>query len=385
VSYVSAPLERLAFFQEKLRLTETDVAVVARYRDVFLSHRDAFADYIHDLLTDIPETRRIVNIMEGRGGLSRNWRCWYEGLFTQGFSPPFYQFLWSSGLKHVGANVDQRFIHLAYCMARLFLGEIVDREIPAVDRAPVRVVIDKMLDQCLLVAADAFLASTTQCDVEVINGIAHQVRNPLTVIGGFLRNARKKIPADASIQSILDTVLQETGRLEGMVDSVGTYIDILQREPEFGLCSLPVVLEEALARLRRAGWSGAVDLRLEEAVGQPLDSDAYLLKVLFFHLLANAAEAAREAPDPVVRVIGSAVGAPPSALRVEIYNNGRVPDPAEAEHLFTPFYSSRPTRAGFGLPTAALIARKTQGEIELRPVPGDGTYTTVVLPLRPGG
>ncbi len=385
MSYVSAPLERLAFFQEKLRLTESEVAVVARHRDVFLAHRDAFADYIHDLLTDIPETRRIVNIMEGRGGLSRNWRCWYEGLFTQGFSPPFYQFLWSSGLKHVGANVDQRFIHLAYCMARLFLGEVIDREIPADERSPVRVVVDKMLDQCLLVATDAFLASTTQCDVEVINGIAHQVRNPITVIGGFVRNARRKIPADAPVHSILDTVLQETGRLEGMVESVGTYIDILQRQPEFALCSLPVVLEEALARLRRGGRDTAVDLRLGEAAGEALDSDAYLLKILFFHLLANAMDAARGAGEPVVRVTGSAVGTPPSALRVEIYNNGRVPDPAEAEHLFTPFYSSQPTRAGFGLPTAALIARKTQGEIALRPIPGDGTYTTVTLPLRPGG
>jgi signal transduction histidine kinase len=244
-------LDRLGFFQEKLGLTPEELSSLEPHRDVFLAHRDGFAEYLHDVLSGIPETRRIVDLMEAQGGLRKNWRGWYEMLFTESFTPRFYEFLWNSGLKHVSRSVDQRFIHLGYCMGRLFLGEIIDREVPQHERHRVSAVIDKMME------------------------------------------------------------------------------------------------------------------------------------VLFYHLLRNSLQAVEEAAAPVVRVTGAAEGSPPAALTAEIFNNGRVPLAEEVEHLFTPFYSSRPTGSGFGLPIAALIVRKIRGEIDLRPVAGEGTRTVVSLPVHP--
>jgi signal transduction histidine kinase len=371
----------LRFFQAELGLTREEISSLERHRETFLAHRDEFAEYMHSFLSAIPETRRIVELMETRGGLRRNWRCWYEGLFTRAFDDQFYEFLWGSGLKHVARNVDQRFIHLGYCKARLFLGEIIDRELPSGDRSQVRAVIDKMVDQCLLVATDAFLAGTTQCDREVINGIAHQVRNPLTVIGGFITNLRKKVPSDSPLQVILDTMFQETRRLEAMVRDVGSYIDFMQREPGFAPCSLDGILGLALQRLRAEGWVTNVELRLDEVRHVTLDSDGPLLEEMFYHLLENGLEAAQTAGTPIVRVTGRADGSPPSVLTVEIYNNGRVPAPEEVPYLFTPFYSSKPAGSGFGLPIAMLVARKTHAEIDLEPIPEEGMLTTVSLPV----
>jgi signal transduction histidine kinase len=381
MSHVDAPFERLQFFQGKLGLAPAEIASLDRYRQVFLARRDAFADDLRDFLCTIPETQRIVELMESRGGLRRNWRCWYEGFFTAGFDRQFYQFLWSSGLRHVTRNVDQRFIHLGYCRARLFIGGIIDREIPRNDASRVRAVVDKMVDQCLLVATDAFLAGTTQCDREVINGIAHQVRNPLTVIGGFVTSLQKRVPAESPIQPVLDTMLLETRRLEAMVRDVGTYIEIMQKEPEFALCSLEDPLNEALRRLRGEGWTADVDVRLGEAGQRPLISARSLLEELFYHLLQNSFEATHDEPRPIIRVTGRFEGVPPTALTVEIFNNGHVPLLEEVEHLFTPFQSSKPLGSGFGLPIAGLVTRKVHGELDLVPIPGQGTRTTVALPV----
>jgi signal transduction histidine kinase len=67
-------------------------------------------------------------------------------------------------------------------------------------------------------------------------------------------------------------------------------------------------------------------------------------------------------------------------LTAQIFNNGRVPAPDEVRYL-DPFYSSKPLGSGFGLPIAALVARKTHAEVDLEPIPDEGMLTTVSLPI----
>ncbi|MFU8855769.1 MAG: ATP-binding protein [Deferrisomatales bacterium] len=384
MSHPEAPLDRLAFFQEKLGLAADELVVLEPYREAFLEHRDEFAQYLKALLLDIPETRRIVELMEPRGGLDRNWRCWYEGLFTERFSERFSRFLWTSGMRHLDRNVDQRFIHLGYCAARRFLGEIVERRVSPDERSRVRGVLDSMLDQCLLVATDAFVAGTTRCEREVIDGIAHQLRNPLTVLGGFTRKIRRKVPLGDPIQPVLEVMLEEVRRVESMVDNVGVYIETAQREARVVSCTLREVLGAALGRLRKEGWDTAVEVPPEGVFDRPLDSDPDLLGILFYQLLRNALEAAKTATPPIVRVAGRLQEGPPPFVTVDLFNNGRTPPVEELEHLFAPFYSSQPRASGFGLPIAALIARKVHGDVDLRVVAGEGTHTLVDLPVWPG-
>ena len=41
----------------------------------------------------------------------------------------------------------------------------------------------RLFDLCLLIETDAFLSSSSRCELDVMAGVAHQVRNPLTIIG----------------------------------------------------------------------------------------------------------------------------------------------------------------------------------------------------------
>ena len=376
-----APLERFAFFQDNLGLTEADVRLLEPHRALFLGKKAEFLEYLHGFLSGMEESRRILELMEAHGGLRKNWAAWYQAFFTEGLGPRFYDFLWNSGLKHVQRNVDQRYINLSYCVTRLFLRGVVERELPESEARSVVAAVDKMLDLCLMVATDAFLATTTQCDREVINGIAHQVRNPLTVIGGFIRNLKKRAEED-TVRSALDTMYQETVRLENMVHDVGSYIEIDQREPVFSPFALDALIEGAVRRLEKDGWPEGI--RLETGSLEPdltLVTDRSFLEEVFYQLLKNAMEAALADSNPLIRVSRHKKGEPPRVATVEIFNNGRIPKPDELPHLFTPFYSSKPTRSGFGLPIAALAARKAHAEIDLRVIPGEGTVSAVTLPL----
>lgn len=378
----AVPHDNFALFREKLGLTAAALACLEPYREAFLARSEEFGDRLTQFVSSMPDSRRALEFIDASDRHRRTWIAWYRGLFTQELSTLFQNLLWNSGVRHVSHNVDQRAVHLAYCTARLFLAELAEQEVPVDDRARVGATLSQMVDLCLMVETDSFLAATTQCDREVINGIAHQVRNPVAVIGGFVRNLQKKIDGSSAIQGLLAGMYDEARRLERMVTDVGTFVEIDQRPAAFGPCPLGEVLGSAIHRLSQEGWLPDRDVVQAPGADQfVLESDRAFLEHMFYHLLQNALEASAEAGDRVVRISTRVRGDPPRLLAVEILNSGRAPNPDELNHLFTPFYSSKPMGSGFGLPIAALVARKTHGSIELTVVPG-GTRVTATLPLR---
>jgi len=64
---------------------------------------------------------------------------------------------------------------------------------PNEERLPLMAAIDKKLYFCVLVATDSLVSVTSRCDRQVIEGIANQVRNPVTVIGGNIRRMLKQV------------------------------------------------------------------------------------------------------------------------------------------------------------------------------------------------
>jgi GAF domain-containing protein len=51
-------------------------------------------------------------------------------------------------------------------------------------------------------------------------GVAHEVRNPVMIIGGFARRLKKRLPANDPAQEMIDPILHELRRLEQMVAEI---------------------------------------------------------------------------------------------------------------------------------------------------------------------
>jgi signal transduction histidine kinase len=103
-------------------------------------------------------------------------------------------------------------------------------------------------------------------------------------------------------------------------------------------------------------------------------------ETMFYYLLENSFEALRPGSPPI-SIRSSVESFASHFLNVEIFNTGAVPKPEEFDSLFTPFYSSKPTGTGFGLPIALLASRKNLANVTLRPIPEQGTRCLVQLPL----
>jgi two-component system sensor histidine kinase AtoS len=72
-------------------------------------------------------------------------------------------------------------------------------------------------------------------------------------------------------------------------------------------------------------------------------------------------------------------------VRLLVEDDGAGIAPGDVDHIFEPFYTSRPTGSGLGLAVARAIVDAHDGTIAARSTPGSGSTFEVRLPLAGGG
>lgn len=209
--------------------------------------------------------------------------------------------------------------------------------------------------------------------------IAHEIRNPLTVIGGFANLIQRRTRLTMPEKKYVEIIISEVGRLERFLNDVLTYsteFPIERRALNINKLIIEVLLlyEDTLAR------SGiAVHQYLEEDM--PLVSgDKKKLEEVFIHLFSNAINAMPKGGH--LRIITSHVAdPPPSRLRIEIADSG-VGIPADVlDRIFDPFFTTKTISSGLGLTVAREILKRHNGTIKLLSEVGKGT--TVIVELIP--
>jgi signal transduction histidine kinase len=375
------PFEKLLWFQEKLGLAEHDLKLFSRYRHIFIQKKEEFADKLYSRFCEIPETRIILEHERRRGHLKKLWAQWFELLLQGRFDGTVYTRLWRSGLRHVEINIDKRFINLAYAFVRQFYQEIARSEIPSEERDSFLLAMDKIVDFCVLVETHAYVSATSQCDMEVVKGISHQIRNPLTVIGGNIVRLQRKLDPESPTYKTYQAILMENERLEAMVRDAGVYSEMFQKEATFSKVPMQEIISRALDRLEGAPERKRARVDIELDPQYPfVQGDEKDLETMFYYLLQNSFEAA-DPEKPYVRITSKALGPEHTSAQIEIFNNGNPLSPQDMDNLFVPFFSSKAYGTGFGLPIAQLAVRRNLGDVFLEPIPGQGTNCVVQLPI----
>lgn len=375
------PFARLKWFQEKLGLGDREQKSLVQHRAVFLEKKQRFSEEFFRYFWEIKETRIILDHERRGPHLKKLWEQWYELIFTKAITPRVLGVLWRSGLRHVELNIDKRFINLGYAFVRQFFHETAKGKVPPTDLHSVTTALDKLVDFCVLIETHAYVTATSQCDLEVVRGISHQVRNPLTVIGGNILRLQKKVDPASPLHRTYETILKENERLEAMVRDAATYSELYQKEPDISEVSLASTISGALKDLEKDRALKGVAIVVELSPEYPdVQGDSKDLETMFHYLLQNSIEAA-DAQEPLIRVSSRGKEKDLGFVEIEVFNNGKPPDQEEMDNLFVPFYSSKPQGTGFGLPIAQLAAKKNQGELYLERVPDQGTKCVIQLPV----
>jgi two-component system, NtrC family, sensor histidine kinase HydH len=217
---------------------------------------------------------------------------------------------------------------------------------------------------------------------EMGSAVAHGLRNPLASI----RSSAELALADdlpASARECASDIVAQVDRLEGWIRRLLTYAK--PTHAQIAPVDINSVLGEALATyapdLRRQRIATRLELADELP---PVRGEAALLGQLVGSLIANASEAMRVdrdrgAVETEKKLIVRSRPDPAGGVIVEVIDNGPGISPDSAGRLFKPFYTTKPTGLGLGLPLVRRVVLRLGGAIELKSEPGAGTAVRLHL------
>jgi signal transduction histidine kinase len=221
--------------------------------------------------------------------------------------------------------------------------------------------------------ADDRLAESLSRLGELAAGVAHELRNSLATLRGYLTLIERRPPGE-SADDYLSEIRRETDQLQRVLEDFLAFA-----RP--GSARLETVEVEAL--LRRAAADPALD-GAPVAVrggfpGLRMRADPQLLERALRNLLHNAALAQREAgaPGPVEATAARTAG----GLEIAIDDRGPGLPPEVRERLFQPFAAGRAGGVGLGLALAQRIAQLHGGRLRLEERPGGGTRALLEFPV----
>jgi signal transduction histidine kinase len=203
---------------------------------------------------------------------------------------------------------------------------------------------------------------------EISAGIAHEFRNSLSTMLGYLKLARRASTLQDTERAI-EKSEREAALLAEAVDRLLAFARPMKIDRhEIDLLELA---REVCERID----AGSVPL---DCTGVPasVQGDRALLLRALDNLVRNAVDSVREKGSGGVRVIVEGGEAP--QLRVE--DDGVGIDPSEVPRLMLPFQSEKPSGYGLGLPLARKIVLLHGGTIRLAGEKGVGAVAVVELP-----
>ncbi len=208
--------------------------------------------------------------------------------------------------------------------------------------------------------------------------IAHEIRNPLTVIKLLHGTLGIDFPVDDPRRRDLEVITDKIEQLEGIVARVLSFA----RAPStlHSRWPLAAVLEDTLHLLRAKLAQSAVQLRYLPSPGPiPVEANKGQLQQVFLNLALNAMQAMPAGGSLTVKC-APATG----AVQIDFTDTG-TGIPAEIRpRIFESFLSGRTDGTGLGLAIAQRIVKDHHGELSLVATGDEGTTMRVTLPLAKG-
>lgn len=202
----------------------------------------------------------------------------------------------------------------------------------------------------------------------MINGLSHELRNPLTIIGAYMKRIEKQdslLKAD-SMGNALSGIHSSIRRIEEMIVRIEQYEATVNTNLSYGQTDIPTLISDVISQ-----YAGSPDVAIEGDGKLTAYTDAGHVRTAFWRILENAVETGS---DRLNVSFSSSSGYAYVSLRD--YGPGVRED---RETIFAPFYSSDPAKIGLGLTEARIAMAKIGSHIEVVPQAGPGAVFTLKI------
>ncbi|MEI6702759.1 MAG: ATP-binding protein [Deltaproteobacteria bacterium] len=209
----------------------------------------------------------------------------------------------------------------------------------------------------------------------ITSSIAHSIRNPLMIIGGFARSMLKSSPASDPRRDFIESIVSETRQLEGVLDEILNYSDSLYPTRDFW--DVNQVVETAIRDVQDILLQRGCECKFAPDNGLP---HAYIdIKQVSYCVRTLIVNDIEGRTGETITVFVSAKG---EYIEISVQDKGRKVSQEELDSLLTPFSITHDMGTGVGLALCRTMLDKQGIPLIVVAPPEGGITYTIKLPTR---
>ncbi len=209
---------------------------------------------------------------------------------------------------------------------------------------------------------------------EMISGIAHEINNPLASLSGSIQLLQEDTSPGSQEDKLMQIILRETNRLERIVNDIRLFA-----KPRIdNACEIRIsdsIEETVQLFLNDPGWNNQIELTMNLKKNIWIFIDPLHFNQILWNLLKNAAQSINGHGQ--IKIGLDTHKNRRAYLTIE--DSGVGIDQKDFNHIFDPFYTSKPDGTGLGLSIIHRIIDTYNGMIDFESSPGQGTIFTVLF------
>lgn len=205
--------------------------------------------------------------------------------------------------------------------------------------------------------------------------IAHEIRNPLTTVRGFIQFLSKETK-DEQFKQFSPIILEELDRTNSIITN---YLKMTKPE-QFHLTDIPLheVINGCVQLMRPYASYTNVSIEWEKNDPIFIRGDVHSLKQAIMNIIKNGIEAIEGQGIIKINVKPDYFK---NKVQLRISDNGRGMSQEQLKQIGLPFYTTKSKGTGLGSMVTNKIIRDMNGSIEYESEIGQGTKVTIEFPL----
>ncbi len=209
---------------------------------------------------------------------------------------------------------------------------------------------------------------------ELMAGVAHEIRNPLTAIKGFVQYLQSA-DTEEERKEYMPIILKEVDRVNRVIETLLYFSRPCKTD--YRPMSINDLIEETLV-LVNTGTKHRLEFKLQlDPTIPPIEGDAEQLKQVLLNLFINAVQAIPDQGTIEIKTWQESS----SVVNVRVTDTGKGINPTDLGKVFDPFFTTKAAGTGLGLAVVHRIINSHYGQVDIQSEVGNGTAVTLQIPV----
>ncbi|MCP3979301.1 MAG: GHKL domain-containing protein [bacterium] len=369
-----------------VRFSEQDAAMLSEVGGVVARHADSIVDRFYNHLVKFEPLRSLLSDDGTVERLKASQKQYLKSLFAGTYDDSYAESRLRIGAVHDRIELEPQWYLGAYGLYLDILLPYVIQCYPddAARATRAATALGKLMILDVQVVLDAYYETRERRAVEkseqlaavgeLAASIAHEVRNPLAGMKGALEVLRGELSVKPSNLEIVDELLAQIVRLEGLVRDLLTYARPRALSPR--AFDLHELIDRVLRLYKDEADVNGITVHRVSAPGTGrIFADPQAIEQVFINLIHNSIQAMED--GGTLTVDAQSAG---GFLLVSLQDTGKGILPADLKRIFQPFFTTKHRGSGLGLSIVRKLVEQHKGTVEVTSQLGHGTSVKFRIP-----